>query len=167
MSKTKRIALYAILTGILIISKELLAFLPNIELVTFLIMMYALYLDIWGVLTICFAFCIVQTALYGSGMWTIAYFIIWPLYGCITYVMRDFLKQHYLRMACTSLLFGLCFGSLSAIPYVCLSISAAWAYVLRGLIFDIVHGVANFILMILLFDPLEPIMNRLFLKYGK
>lgn len=167
MSKTKRIALYAILTGILIISKEMLAFLPNIELVTFLIMMYALYLDAWGILIICLAFCLVQTVLYGTGMWTIAYFIIWPMYGLLTHAMRSFVGIKYTRMATVSFIFGMSFGFLSAIPYFCLSLAAGWSYFLRGIIFDIVHGIGNFIIMIVLFDPLQPVMQALFSKYNK
>lgn len=165
MNSTKKLTLYAILTAILIISKEVLAFLPNIELVTFLLMLYALYLDVWGITLISVVFCFAQMALYGTGMWTISYFMIWPLYSWITYWMRNYLTGHYLRMAIVSLIFGLSFGLLTAIPYFMLSISAGWSYFVRGLIFDLVHGVGNFIIMIVLYDPISPVMERLFKRY--
>lgn len=165
MNKTKKITLYAILTAILIISKEVLAFLPNVELVTFLLMMYALYLDFIGITLISIVFCFVQMALYGTGMWTISYFMIWPLYGWITIWLRHYLKGHYVRMAIVSLLFGLCFGFLTAIPYFMISISAGWSYFLRGLMFDLIHGVGNFIIMIILYDSIAPVMERLFKTY--
>lgn len=71
----RKSVLCAMLACLLVISKEILAFLPNIELVSFFIIIYALFLPWRMMLMIVFLFSTLQMLLYGIGMWT-------PMYYC-------------------------------------------------------------------------------------
>lgn len=58
--------------------------------------------------------------------------------------------------------YGLIFGTLTAIPVLILSGPAATlAYIIRGIPFDLIHGVSNFLLAFLLLPTLRRILARL------
>ena len=76
------------LACLLVISKEILAFLPNIELVSFFIIIYALFLPWRMMLMIVFLFSTLQMLLYGIGMWTPMYYIVFSGLALLTICLR-------------------------------------------------------------------------------
>ena len=69
--KIKDDVLIALLAGILVISKEILAFLPNVEIVSFLLIIYTCCLNFKRAILIALVFSLLEILLYGLGMWTI------------------------------------------------------------------------------------------------
>ena len=164
MKVANKLVLYAMCAALVVVSNELLAFLPNVELVTFLLMMYSLYFDLKGSIMIAVLFCFIQTLLYGVGIWTLMYFIVWPLLVFVTSCLKKQLNNYH-RCALFSGMFGLCFGFLFSIPYFLISLKMGWIYFLKGIPFDLIHGIANYIIMIFLYEKMSKIFFQLKERY--
>lgn len=157
--------MYTMCAAILVVSKEFLAFLPNVELVSFLLIVYALNFRLQGVVSIAVLFSGIQTLLYGVGMWTPMYFIVWSLLGVAVYYLRNFLTNEN-RCAIFSGGFGFVFGFLFSIPYFMVSLRTGWIYFLKGIPFDLIHGIANYIIMLVLFNKVNQLLGDLSKKYN-
>lgn len=165
MKNARTLVFYSVCAAIVIASKEVLAFLPNVELVSFLLIMFALSFNRMGSFIIAIIFCFAQMAFYGVGLWTPMYFIVWPLLTIVVSINRRFLNT-YLKCAILSGIFGLAFGFFFSLPYFVVSIQTGWIYFLRGIPFDLVHGTANFVIMILLYDRMHVVIDYFHKKYN-
>lgn len=163
MNKVKELVYIAVLAGILVVSKELLAFLPNIELVSFLVIIYALVLGKTRTMMICTIFSFVQTLLYGIGPWTPMYFIVWPLLAVMTDICQIKLKTEF-RLALLSGSFGLLFGLMMSIPYFLMGFEVGLAYYLKGIPFDLIHGIGNYLVMLILYPMVYPQFKKIVFK---
>lgn len=164
MRNVQSIVIYTMCAALLVVSKEMLAFLPNVELVSFLLIMYALHFQLRGCLFISVLFCFLQMILYGVGTWTPVYFIVWPGLVCITKLCKKICTDEY-RWAFFSGLFGLSFGFLFSIPYFMMSFETGVAYYVRGIPYDLIHGIANFMIMLILFSKVNQLLGQLSIKY--
>ena len=70
--------LMGILTALLFIGQVVLAFLPNIEIVSFLIILYTL---VFGrkVFLMIYTFILLEGILYGFGLWWFQYLYLWSI----------------------------------------------------------------------------------------
>lgn len=162
----KKIVFASLCACICVVSKEMLSFLPNIELVTFFLMIYSLVFPLSFTLIVSIVFNCIQTILYGVGIWTIAYFIAWPLLVWLTYSFRNTLSKKKDYMALFAGAFGLSFGTLCAIPYLFIGgFHAFFSYIMSGLLFDVVHMTGNYIIMLVLFEPVYKLMQQIHRKY--
>lgn len=164
MKKTKDLTLIAVLASILVISKEILAFLPNIELVTLLLAIYTKLLEVKKVYLICIVFCLVQMIIYGIGLWTPMYFIVWPSFVWLNHHFDKVLKGEQ-QIAISNALFGFGFGFLFSIPYFIIDFQLGWAGFLRGIPFDLIHGIGNYLLVLLLYEPILKVLGKLIFQY--
>ena len=58
-------------------------------------------------------------------------------------------------------LFGLSFGLLCAIPYIFTSgLYGAFAWWVAGIPWDLVHGISNFVIMLVLYEPMKRVMTN-------
>ena len=133
--------------------KRALDFLPNVELVTFLFLVFTI---LYGKRTILvsFAFTGVETLVFGGGIWVVMYLYIWYLLALLAWLARK--MDNALFWAVFSGLYGLCFGGLCAAVYLFAKTPAfALSWWLSGLSYDAMHGVGNFVLMLLLYHPLR------------
>ncbi len=136
--------------------KRALDFLPNVELVTFLFLVFTI---LYGRKTILvsFAFTGIETLVFGSGIWVIMYLYVWPLeIFCVLLLHRHFPQDRdgYWWYCIFAALFGLFFGAACTVPYWIMGgPRAAIAWWIAGIPYDIVHGVSNFILCLILFRP--------------
>lgn len=153
------IALIGIMTATLEGGKLALFFLPNVEIVTLLIILYTLCFGpkiFYAVIT----FICIEGLLYGFGLWFIMYLYLWPLLALVTYLCRK--KTGTLFWSILSAFFGLFFGAFAALPYIIISgPSAAFAWWVAGIPFDIIHCISNFALALVLFSPLHKILTKL------
>lgn len=157
VQKLTRIAL---LSAILYVSKLALDFLPNIELVSLFIVMYAL---VFGkeTLIIVTVFNLLQIIQWGIGTWTISYLYVWPLLCLITLLLKKLIKEEFVLWSIVSGLFGLIFGSLFALLYLFFDPAYALAYWISGLPWDVWHAVWNFVLMLVLGKPLYMVLSKM------
>lgn len=153
----KEIALIGVMIATIEAAKQALASLPNVELVTLLIILYTLFFGkrIFLVLPV---FVFLEGCIYGFGIWWIMYLYAWPLLAVITLIFR---RQGSLWFwAIVSGFFGLAFGALCSIPYYFISgPEYAFGWWIAGIPFDIVHCISNFILCLVLFLPLRTVLN--------
>ena len=57
--------------------------------------------------------------------------------------------------------FGLGFGAMCAVPYLFVGgINTAFAWWVSGIPFDIIHGISNFVLMLILYKPLRKVLEH-------
>lgn len=159
MSKTKRTTLIALLAAILVISKEVFAFLPNFEFVSFLLIIYSKKLTLRTTLFISIIFCFIQVTLYGIGLWTPVYFVIWPSFVYLTYILKNKLNTET-KVAIYNAIFGLTFGFFNSIPYFIIDLPFGWAGFLRGIPYDLIHCIGNYIIVLLLYEKTNHLLQK-------
>lgn len=166
--RIKDIAILGMLSALLLGAQVGLAFLPNIELVTLLIIVYTIFLG-KRTLYIISVFILLEGFLYGFGLWWINYLYIWFLLFFVVLFFRKHKSPIFWALLSGS--YGLAFGALCAIPYLFIGsvggslrsgIHMAFAYWVSGIPFDIPHGISNFILALVLFSPLSSIFKLLY-----
>lgn len=156
--RIKDIALIGIMSAILVVVQVALRFLPNIELVSLLIIIYTL---VFGrkAFYIIYAFVAVEGLLYGIGLWWINYLYVWTLLCLLVLLLHK--QRSPFVWAILSGFYGLAFGALCAFPNLFLSgIGSAVSYWIAGIPYDVLHGVGNFVVALLLFHPLYYVMNK-------
>lgn len=159
---TRELVMYAALAAIMIASKEALAWLPNIELVTTLCIVYAAVLGVRALFPL-YVFVLVEILLYGLGLWCFCYLYIWAIPVVVVLVLRkqESIVQNIIVMTAVSGIFGLLFGALSAIPtFVIGGWSTAWSYFIAGITYDIGHCLGNVLTTALLYKPLLKLMGK-------
>ena len=140
-----------LLAAILLIGQVGMAFLPNIEPVSTLIILYTLTHKKYTFYII-YVFVLLEGILYGFGIWWISYLYIWSILALIVLALQKI--DSALIWAVISGAFGLSFGALTAIPYLISGgFGAAFAY-------DILHCCGNFVLTLILYKPLLPVLKR-------
>ncbi|MCC8042153.1 MAG: hypothetical protein LIO69_01265 [Oscillospiraceae bacterium] len=150
-SVTRAIVLSALMGALLIISKQIMSGLPNIEPVSFLIILYSLEFPKETPAGIA-VFVLMQGILYGFGIWWFMYLYIWFILMAVTFLFRKI--DHILFWAVISGLYGLAFGGLCSLIYITKP-SYALAWWLAGLPYDAVHGIGNFLIMLVLYRPIR------------
>ena len=158
--KTQELVIMGILTAVLFMGQVLLAFLPNVEIVTLLILLYTL---IFGrkVFIIFYSFVLLEGILYGFGLWWINYLYVWSILAVVVLIFRR--QRSFVFWSLTAGFFGISFGALCALPYVFIGgPAAAFSYWIAGIPYDITHCIGNTVLCLLLFRPGYFILNRLY-----
>lgn len=153
------IVLAAMLAAILIAAKELLAWLPNVELVTTLLILYTLHFPHLTPFII-YIFVGVECCLYGLNLWVWMYLYIWIILYFIVRLLHS--AGSRLLWVVVAAAFGMLFGLLCSPVYWVLSgwkTAAAWF--MAGIPFDLLHGISNGIVTLVLFGPLNALFTRL------
>ena len=86
--KTREIVIYGILSAVLLAAQVSLGFLPNIEIVTLLILVYTLVFR-KKVFFIIYIFVFLEGLIYGFGLWWINYLYVWSIQALITLLFRN------------------------------------------------------------------------------
>lgn len=166
----KDIALIGMMIAVIEVSKLALAQVPNVELTTFWIIMFTLYLGnrIFYVIP---AFILIEGAIYGFNVWWIMYLYAWPLLALFAIPMRK--KNTYFGCTMLSGIFGLLFGLLCSLPYIFIGsfgmngyesgllngLRTAFTWWVAGIPFDLIHGIANIVIMLVLYYPITKAMQ--------
>ena len=152
-------ALFGVLGGLTFALKLAMAFLPNIEPVSLLVMLFAVTFGRRAFYPIC-VYVLLEFAVYGFGLWSFCYLYIWGILAVLARLMRR--EEHPLIWAALSGGFGLAFGLLCA-PVDLIVGGPAWALArwASGIPFDLLHCAGNFIITLVLFSPLRLLFDRL------
>ena len=158
------LVLGALFGALLHISQIVLAGLPNIELVSLLIIVWTRVFR-WGAIPGISVFILLQGLLYGFGIYWISYLYIWFLLWGIVMLIPNRPVPPLLRAGSWALLsgaYGFAFGALTAIPWFFMGgPSAALAYWLSGLVFDALHAGGNFVFALVLAVPLTDVLGKI------
>lgn len=141
----------AFLGALLYVSQAALSFLPNIELVSTLVLTYTLVLGRRALFPV-YVFVLLEGVTYGFGLWWFMYLYVWAvLYLAVRLLRRN---TGALVWAAVSGFYGLSFGALCTIPYLLAGgPGAAFAYWTSGLSFDLLHCAGNFAATLVLYRP--------------
>lgn len=151
--KTKQLVQIAFLGTLLYVVQVGLSVMPNIELVSFLILIYTLVfpnitLPAIGI------FILLEGLQWGFGLWWWSYIYVWPiLYFLVKWLKRSIKPDDVLSWSIVLGFYGLIFGLLFAVAYIPVSFSYAFSYFVSGIFFDIIHGIGNFIICLFLLKP--------------
>lgn len=161
---TADVALVGMMVAVIEACKFAMAALPNLELTSFWVILFALCFGrrIYLVVPV---FIVLEGLVYGFGMWWFMYLYAWPLLALVTRMLRK--MDSALGWAVVSGLFGLMFGALCSIPYGILGavdglgsgLRAAFAWWVAGIPFDLIHCAGNFALMLVLYRPMRRAMR--------
>ena len=145
------------LTGLLFACQVALAFLPNIELVTLLIILYTqLYRK--KAFFIIYAFVLLEGLAYGFGLWWFNYLYVWSLLACLVLLVRSTARGVWCLLSGA---YGLAFGALCALPYfVTGGVGGGVAYWVMGIPYDLAHCAGNVAACFLLYRPLRAALAR-------
>ena len=161
------ITLIGMMVAVIEVCKAALSFLPNIELTTFWLILFTLYFG-RKILLVIPVFILIEGCIYGFGLWWVMYLYMWPLLVLLVWIFKKHGSVWF--FSTLSGLFGLFFGFFCAIPYV---VTGAWdggiqnglyagfTWWVAGIPWDIVHGVGNFVLMLVLYHPVRRVMERM------
>lgn len=159
MSKIKSITVTALMAAILFVVQVIMSGLPNIELVSLLVILFTVTFprNIWGALAV---FCVLEGVFYGFGTWWLMYLYVWPILALITYIFR---KNDSVFFWCVlSGAFGLAFGFLCSLSYLIVGgVPMMLSWWISGIPFDFIHCFANVLTMLVLFKPLKSALNRI------
>lgn len=160
----KDIALVGMMVAIIEACKFALIALPNVELTSFWIIVFTLVYR-KKILFAIPVFVLIEGLIFGFGIWWVAYLYTWPVLALVTMIMSK--TKSAIIFALISGTFGLLFGFMCAIPYVFTGanlmsgISIAFSWWVAGIPWDLVHGVSNFTLTLLLFHPITKVMKKI------
>lgn len=153
------IAELALMCSLMMIGKEVLRMVPNVHPVALIIMLCVIRYG-WRSLYPVIGFVVLQVSLYGLGLWTVMYIYVWPVLVLMCMPIRN--SRKWWLWALVGAIHGLTFGAMCAVPYVFTSgIETAIAWWISGLPFDVIHGVSNFIIILILLPPLSRRLEKI------
>ena len=167
MLNTKDITRLGLMIAVLEVSKLALNHLPNIELVSFWIVVFTLTFGLRTIYAI-YGFVLIEGMLYGIHFWWAAYLYVWTLLSLLTWFCRR--QPSVWFWSILSALFGLFFGALCAVPYFITGtlscglyngLLAGFSWWIAGIPYDFLHCIGNFCTMLVLYKPIRTVMNRL------
>ena len=157
-SKTYTLALMGVLTALLFTGQAVMSFLPNIEIISLLIILYTIFFG-KRVFWMIYGFVFLEGFLYGFGMWWFNYLYVWALLALVCLPFRKNTSVFFWSIL--SGFFGLAFGTLCTLPYLITGgPAAAFSYWVSGLGFDITHCIGNVVLCLVLFKPLYALLEK-------
>ena len=171
---TKDIVLTALAAALLSAGKQALASIPNVEVVTLLIMLYAACFKPQIAFIATGVFIVIECFIWGIHTWVIAYIIHWNFVAFATFLLvRVFkFKNRFIFLGFTILVtaaFGVLTTAIDAF-FAVARVNVAFGYAfsiiyMRGIYFYIVHVVGNAAFNITLFAPMRDILDKLMIKY--
>ena len=154
--------LFGMLAGLTFALQVVMGFLPNIEPVSLLVMLFAVTFG-WKCLYPIYIFVVMEILYYGISLWNAYYLYVWTILAVGAIFMRK--AQSPFAWAMLSAVFGLLFGALCGIVDVFMGgVAFAVSKWAMGIPFDVTHCVGNFVIALVLFKPLRQLMDKLYAK---
>ena len=161
---TKEVALFGVLGGLTFGAKVVMMALPNIEPVSLMVMLFAVTFGKKAVYPI-YVYVLLEFVLYGVHLWSVNYLYVWLLLAVGAWALRGMSSP--LGWAVLAGGFGLLFGVLCAPVYAMAGgFSFAVSWWISGIPYDLLHCGGNFVLALVLFNPMRQWMCRLCAQAG-
>ena len=104
----------ALLGAVLFVAKMAMAWLPNIEPVSLLVMVYTVVFGRRALYPI-YIYVALECMVWGFNYWTVSYLYVWAVLALLAWLLRG--MESGVGWAVLSGAFGLCFGALNALVY--------------------------------------------------
>ena len=158
----REICLFGILAALTFAAKYVMSWLPNIEPVSLMVMLFAVVFGIKALFPI-YVYVLMEILFYGLGTWNFNYFYIWAVLAFVAMAMRG--MNGSLGWAVLSGCFGLLFGALCAPVDIFIGgFGYALSKWVTGIPFDLLHCGGNFVIALLLFNPMRKLIETLYQK---
>ena len=161
----QQMVLFGVLGALTFALQVVMGPLPNIEPVSLLIMLFAATFG-WKGLYPVYIFVVMEILFYGFSVWNVYYLYVWAILAVAAILMRK--QQSPLVWALLSGVFGLVFGALCGIVDIFIGgfgyAAAKWV---SGIPFDLLHCGGNFVIALVMFDPLRKLLDNLYAKIRK
>lgn len=161
----RHLAVFAMLGSILFVSKQVLEFLPNVELVSTLTMVYTLVYRRRALIPV-YLFILMEGVLAGFGLWWYPYLYLWPILWGMTMLLPKTMpvRVQVPVYAGTCALFGMAYGTLytpwQATVFLGWDMDKVLAWMAANLPWDLIHALGNLALGLLIV-PLTALLQRL------
>lgn len=156
----RRMLLFSMLGALMIVLQVVFAFLPNIEFVSMLIIVYTCVFG-WYALIPVYIFVALEILIYGFSLWVINYIYIWIILVLVVMPLRRYKSP--VLWAIIAGIYGLLFGVLCSFTDIYIGgIGYAISRWISGLPYDFIHCGGNVVITLIFFSP----MCKL-LKYGR
>ena len=154
--------LFALLGSMTFGAKYVMSFLPNIEPVSLMVMLFAVVFGKKWVYPV-YLYVVLEILFYGINLWNLNYLYIWAVLAIAAGLLKH--MEQPLAWALLSGVYGLLFGVLCGILDVFIGgFAYAAAKWVTGIPFDISHCLGNFFIALVLFKPLRKLLED---QYGK
>lgn len=157
----QRIAADGMLCAVAIVGRIALTALPNVQPVTVILILMAVYIGLWDAAVSSFVIVLVTNLYLGMGIWSVYQIITWCAIAVISGLL--FRKKHgQFLMLGWAVLCGFIYGAVISVMscrtiYTGAAAGTYLAYWLSGLLFDGYHAVGNALFMWFL----QPVFERL------
>src|SRR5690625_2314046 len=153
----------ALLAAIGVIGRAALAFIPNVQPVTSIIIIAGVMLGPLAAIVLAVLITFLSNIILGMGIWTVWQVVSWGIIGLLSGVLGKFFKNIPLYMIVLLAIFsGYFYGFIISLTTYQVT-GMFWPYYLAGLPFDTNHAIGNAIFIILLY----PTITYFVKKYAK
>ena len=157
--------LFGVLGALTFAAKYAMSFLPNIEPVSMMVMLFVVVFGRKWVYPV-YLYVAMEILFYGISLWNINYLYSWAVLALAAGCMKK--MQHPLGWAILSGAFGLLFGALCGIVDIFIGgFGYALTKWISGIPFDIAHCAGNFVIALLLFVPMRRLLEKLYAGMGR
>ncbi len=140
------------------VSQVIMSSLPNIEIVSFLIILTVRKFSLKAFAPI-YIFVGLEVLTYGLEVWVISYLYVWAILAFVVLPVRKLDSR--IIFALLSGIFGLLFGVLCSIPNFFIGgIGYGIGWIISGIGFDFMHCVGNLLLTFLLYKPVSKALEK-------
>ena len=154
----------AVFGALLVAVQVAIGFLPNIELVTTLLLVFGSVMGGYTFISV-YIFVLAEGLIYGFQTWWIGYLYVWLIPVFVGILMKN--CKNPIFHAAFSALFGLLFGLITAPPILLIERNAAIPYIIANIPYDVLHCVGNAILTAILYLPLKSVLQKAIYKIKK
>ena len=161
----REVVLFGVLGALTFAAKYAMSFLPNIEPVSLMVMLFVVVFGRKWVYPV-YLYIAMEILFYGISLWNINYLYIWAVLALAAGCMKK--MQHPLGWAILSGAFGLLFGALCGIVDIFIGgFGYALTKWISGIPFDIAHCAGNFVFALLLDVPRRRLLEKLYAGMGR
>ena len=155
----RELAEMGMLGGVTFAAKFAMSGLPNVEPVSLMVMLMAVTYGKKALYPI-YVYVLLELLFYGFNLWNLVYLYIWLLLAIPAYLLRSMGGR--LGWAVLSGGYGLLFGLFCSPVYIAAGgwhmAMTAWV---SGIPFDLIHCAGNFVIALVLFQPLRKLLQKL------
>ena len=159
--KTKKIALFAVLTSLLLVQEQALSFIPNVQFSTLLILLFASSFKLRDSFTMLAVYVFIDSLYMGSFnlIYMVPMYIGWSLIP-IGYHVFFKGRENHMALAFFGLILGFVYGVIFMPFAVLLTGVDPWAYLMADIPFQIVMAISNFLTILWLYPPLKKVYQQ-------
>lgn len=161
LKSAKRLAFAGVMGALLVVGKFALSFIPNVEVVTTLLVAYCFVFGFDGVVS-SLIFCTLDVIIYPPSIDVIvSYYIYWNLMAITVAVLKELGVKSFVPHFVTACVYTLLFGVLTSFFNSLFFGVPFGAVYVAGLYFYAIHLVSTTVFMLIGFKPITKLLERI------